>query len=73
MSSTSYVSAHKLFLNILLDLIIINFPDLLELPFLYLDGNRTYLPSTTEDSVSDPVLVEGGFPFGNSNQTTVHV
>ena len=49
------------------------FPDLMELPFLYSDGNRTYLSTTTEDSVSDPVWIQGGFPFGNSNQTSVYV
>ena len=55
-------------------IIIINLTiDLLELPFLYLDGNRTYLPSAAEDSVSDQVLIQDGFPFGNSNQMTVYV
>jgi hypothetical protein len=48
-------------------------PDLEELPFLNLDRNRTYLSAMTEDAVSSPVSIPGGFPFGNSNQTTVYV
>lgn len=47
--------------------------DLLDLPFLYLEGNRTYLSSVAEDSVSIPVQIQGGFPFGNSNQSSVYV
>lgn len=46
------------------------FPDLMELPFIFIDGNRTYLSSTRED---DLISIQRGFPFGNSNQTTVHV
>ena len=50
-------------------------PDLMELPYNYvkLDGNRTYLSSEREDSVSGPIVIQRGFPFGNSKQTTVYV
>ena len=48
-------------------------PDLTELPFLYLDRNRTYLSSATEDAVSAPVAIQGGFLFGNSNHTSIYV
>ena len=46
--------------------------DLNELPFLNLNHNRTYLSSETEDSVSNPIKINGGFLFG-SNQTTLYV
>lgn len=44
-----------------------------ELPFINLGGNKTYLPSNIEDSVSDMVTIQRGFPFGNSVHTTVYV
>lgn len=47
--------------------------DMKELPFLDLNHNRTHLFSETEDSVSDPIEIEEGFLFGNSNQTTLYV
>lgn len=47
--------------------------DLRELPFLPNDTNKILLPSNVEDSVSDSVPIPGGFPLGNSNQTTVYV
>ena len=49
------------------------YSDLRELTFLPLDGGGTMLSSDTEDSVSDLISIPGGFPFGNSNQTTVYV
>ena len=47
--------------------------DLRELPFLSPDGSGTMLPSNTEDSISTSIPIPGGFPFGNSNQTTIYV
>lgn len=47
--------------------------DLRELPFLSLDGSGTMLSSDTEDSVSDSIPIPRGFPFGDSNQSTVYV
>jgi len=47
--------------------------DLKELPFVYLDENRTSLSSVMEDSVSDPVVIQGGFPYGNSYQANIYV
>ena len=35
--------------------------------------NRTYLPSTTHDSVSDVITIPRGFPFDNSVHNVVYV
>lgn len=47
--------------------------DLMELPFLNVDGNRTFLSSTVEDATSEEIMIPGGFPFGNGTLTSIFV
>ena len=54
-------------------MVIAHYVALNELPFLNLGGNKTYLPSNIEDSVSDMVTIQSGFPFGNSVHNVVYV
>ena len=53
--------------------LLLHYVALKELPFLNLGENKTYLPSNTEDSVSDLVMIQRGFPFSNSVHNTVYV
>ena len=44
-----------------------------QLPFLNMGENKTYLPTTTHDSVSDLITIPRGFPFDNSVHNVVYV